>query len=287
MKKIYILGSVNTDLSITADRFPRVGETLVGRDFVCSHGGKGLNQAIAAARLGGTVKMCACVGDDVFGEEAIKLLNKEGVDTECIIKRNNLPTGSAMITLVNGQNSIIISGGANQSITVEQISAFLKDANEGDIFLTQLENNIYATGKALALAKSKKMFVVLNPAPANKKIVPFLQYCDLITPNETEVDLMGGEDNLKKLVPNILITLGPKGYKIINKEVNEVFPCIKVEVVDTVAAGDTLCGGLVAELAAGASLLDAARFGSKAASISCTKRGAEASIPEKELVEQA
>lgn len=287
MKKIYILGSINTDMSITADRFPKPGETLAGRDFMCSKGGKGLNQAIAAARLGGTVRMCACVGDDSFGEEAIKLLNKEGINTESIIKRSNLPTGSAIITLVNGQNSIIINGGANLSVTVEQINKFLEDANEGDIFLTQLENNIYATGKALALAKSKKMFVVLNPAPANKKIVPFLQYCDLITPNETEVELLGGEDNLKKLVPNLLITLGARGYKIVNKEINEIFPCIKVEVVDTVAAGDTLCGGLAAELAGGASLTDAARFGSKAASIACTKRGAQASIPEKELVEQA
>lgn len=287
MKKIYILGSINTDLSITADRFPKNGETLAGRDFMCSNGGKGLNQAIAAARLGGTVRMCACVGNDTFGEQAIKLLQKEGIDTESIIKRDNLPTGTAMITLVNGANSIIINGGANLSVTVEQINEFLKDANEGDIFLTQLENNIYATGKALKLAKEKKMFVVLNPAPANKKIVPFLQYCDLVTPNETEVELMGGEENLMKIVPNLLITLGARGYKIINNDMNQIFPCMKVEVVDTVAAGDTLCGGLVAELAGGASLVDAAKFGSKAASISCTKRGAQASIPEKELVEQA
>ena len=155
----------------------------------------------------------------------------------------------------------------------------MEKAQAGDIYLTQLENPIDIIGYGLKKAKEKGMFVVLNPAPANIEIEPYLGYCDLITPNETEVELLGGRETLLKKVNILLVTLGGEGFQIITKNGSRQYPCMKITPVDTTAAGDTLCGGLVAYLAEGASLEEAARFGSKAATIACTRQGAQPSIP--------
>ena len=155
-------------------------------------------------------------------------------------------------------------------------------ANAGDIYLTQLENPIEIVGYGLKKAKEKGMFVVLNPAPANKEIAPYLEYCDLVTPNETETELLGGREEILKKVGTLLVTLGGKGFEIRTKEGGTVYPCMKIKPVDTTAAGDTLCGGLTAYLAEGKSLEESAKFGSKAASIACTRPGAQPSIPSRE-----
>ena len=284
MKNIYVVGSINTDLVIKAPYMPVRGETLTGEGFFTAHGGKGANQAVAAARLGGKVIMCGCVGEDNFGKAALEVLHTDGIDTRYIRAVENTPTGTAIILVVDGDNRIILDKGANGCLTQKDIDNALESAQEGDIFLTQLENPIEIIGYGLKKAKEKGMYVILNPAPANKEIAPYLGYCDLITPNETEVDLLGGREKLLEKVETLLITLGGDGFEVTTRENTRKYPCMKITPVDTTAAGDTLCGGLVAMLAEGKDLEKAALFGSKAASIACTKKGAQPSIPTREEV---
>ena len=286
MKKIFIVGSINTDLVIKAPYLPQSGETLTGYGFFTAHGGKGANQAVAASRLGGEVVMCGCVGNDDFGKDAVNALRKDKVDTSHIRIEENVPTGTAVIIVVNGDNRIILDKGANACLCEKDIDDVLSSARAGDIYLTQLENPINIIGYGLKKAKEKGLFVVLNPAPANTEIEKYLQYCDLITPNETEVELLGGREKLLGKVPTLLVTLGARGFEIITGCGTKNYPCIKIDPVDTTAAGDTLCGGLVARLAEETTLEDAAKFGSLAASIACMRNGAQPSIPAKREVEE-
>ena len=279
MRKIFIVGSINTDLVISAPYMPKAGETLTGNGFFTAHGGKGANQAVAAARLGGKVFMCGCVGDDDFGVSAVEALKKDGIDVSDIREVKGVPTGTAVIIIENGDNRIILDKGANAYLSKEDIDRALSKASAGDIYLTQLENPIGVIGYGLKKAKEKGLFVVLNPAPANAEIIPYIKYCDLITPNETETEILGGEKKLLESAKTLLITLGSKGFKIVTKDGEKVYPCIKVKAIDTTAAGDTLCGGFVAKLSAGETLENSAIFGSRAASIACTKKGAQTSIP--------
>lgn len=286
MKKVIVAGSINTDLVITAPYMPKAGETLTGSGFFTAHGGKGANQAVACARLGGKVIMCGCVGNDDFGAAAVKSLIADGVDVSCVKTVKGVPTGTAVIIIENGDNRIILDKGANACLTKSDIDAALEKAEEGDIYLTQLENPIEVIGYGLKKAKEKGLYVVLNPAPANKDIVPYLKYCDLATPNETETQILGGKDFLLSNVQKLLVTLGGDGFEIIDKNGKKHFDCIKIKPVDTTSAGDTLCGGLCAMLSLGNSLEKSAVFGSKAASIACTKKGAQPSIPTRKEVEE-
>lgn len=282
MKKIYVVGSINTDLVIKAPYMPQNGETLTGEGFFTAHGGKGANQAVAAARLGGNVVMCGCVGDDSFGKDSLSSLRTDGVDTSFIRVVKNTPTGTAVIVVVEGNNRIILDKGANGCLTETDIDNVLEKAEAGDIYLTQLENPISVIGYGLKKAKEKGMFVVLNPAPANKDIIPYLKHCDLVTPNETEVELLGGREKLLEMVKTLLVTLGGEGFEIIAQAGTKHYSCLKIKPVDTTAAGDTLCGGLVTFLAEGKTLEEAAKFGSLAASVACTRVGAQPSIPTRE-----
>ena len=218
MKRIFVVGSVNTDFVISAPYMPVGGETLTGSGFFTARGGKGANQAVAARRMGGVVKMCACVGDDLFGQEAIKTFEKEGIDVSAIRVVEGVPTGTAVIVVTEGENRIILDKGANAYLTKEDIDSFLEDAKEGELYLTQLENPIDVIGYGLQKAKEKGLYVVLNPAPANKAIEPYLTYCDLITPNETELDILGGKKQiLMRTSAKLIVTLGEKGYQIVTK----------------------------------------------------------------------
>ena len=285
MKKIFIVGSINTDLVIETPYMPKAGETLTGSGFFTAHGGKGANQAVAATRLGGKVVMCGCVGDDEFGKSALESLKSDGADVSHIRTVNGVPTGTAVIIVEKGDNRIILDKGANFCLSESDIDKVLEQANAGDIYLTQLENPIDIIGYGIKKAKEKGLYVVLNPAPADKAIEPYLGYCNLITPNETELEIFGGVDYLLTKVETILVTLGSKGFDIIDKGGRRHFDCMKVKVVDTTSAGDTLCGGLVAMLSKGNALDESAVFGSKAASIACTKKGAQPSIPTFEEVQ--
>ena len=286
MKKIFVVGSINTDFVISAPYMPVGGETLTGSGFFTAQGGKGANQAVAAQRLGGEVKMCACVGEDLFGEASLNALAQEGIDVRFVRKVKGASTGSAVIVVTNGENRIILDKGANAHLTKEDIDAFLQEAKEGDLYLTQLENPIEVIGYGLQKAKEKGLLVLLNPAPASKAIEPYLPYCDVITPNETELGILGGKKSLlTKTQATLIVTQGGKGYQIVTQTGEKTYPCIEVTAVDTTAAGDTLCGGLAAILAKGKVLEEAVAFGSKAASIACTKKGAQPSIPTLQEVE--
>ncbi|MBQ4509317.1 MAG: ribokinase [Clostridia bacterium] len=280
MKKIFIVGSLNSDLVIHAPYMPVGGETLMGSDFATNNGGKGANQACACAKLGGDAYMCGCVGNDAFGMGLIDSLSSDGVHTDFIRKIDGVPTGVAVIVVTEGENRIILDSGANGCLTENDIDKMLEIATQGDIYLTQLENPIPVIGYGLKKAKEKGLFVVLNPAPANVEIKEYLQYVDLITPNETELEILGGKDGLcGSGIKTIITTLGSKGYEIWTQGEAKAYPCIKVDVVDTTAAGDTASGGLCAMLAKGKSIEDAIAFGSKAASIACSRHGAQKSVP--------
>ncbi len=284
-KKIFVVGSINTDLAIQTPYMPQKGETITGSGFFVAQGGKGANQAVAAARLGGDVVMCGCVGRDDFGTAALNALQADGIDTTHI-RRVDAPTGTAVIILSQGDNRIILDKGANACLTKADIDGVLAEANPGDIYLTQLENPIEIIGYGLQKACEKGLYVVLNPAPANREIEPWLQYCDLLTPNETETELLGGKEALLQKVKTLLITQGGEGYTIIDSRGEHSYPCGKIQPVDTTAAGDTLCGGLCACYAEGRSLEEAASFGSRAATLACTRMGAQPSIPTREEVIQ-
>ena len=285
MKKIFVFGSINTDLVINTPYMPKKGETLMGNGFFTAHGGKGANQAVAAARSQGDVRMCGCVGDDLFGREALKSLEAEGIDIRHVKVIEGVPSGIAVITVCDGDNRIILDGGANAKVSEEQVDGFLKDASEGDIFLTQLENPLNIIGYALKKAKEKGMLVVLNPAPANKEIEKYIKYVDVLTPNEGECELLGGEEYLKGIVKILIVTLGEKGFAIIDKKSKTIYPCIKIKPVDTTAAGDTFVGAMIAKYAECGDLIQSAKYGSLAASIACTRKGAQPSIPTREEIE--
>ena len=245
MKRIFVVGSLNMDLCIESPYMPKAGETITGSGFMTNGGGKGANQTVAAAKLGGMVRMCGVVGNDSFGQVLVNNLSLVGADTSHIRISNDAPTGIAVIVITDGNNRIILDKGANALLSEKDVDEFLSEASAGDIYLTQLENPIDVIGYGLTVAKEKGMLTILNPAPANKEILRFLPFVDLITPNETELEIFGGKDELfSQGVKTIVTTLGAEGYEIANKCGAKKYPCIKVNVADTTAAGDTLCGGL-------------------------------------------
>ena len=280
MKNIFVVGSLNMDLRIESPYMPKAGETITGSGFITNGGGKGANQTVAAAKLGGSVRMCGVVGNDAFGKTLIDNLTSAGADASRIRIAPDAPTGIAVIIVAEGNNRIILDKGTNALLSKNDIDEFLTEATASDIYLTQLENSVDVIGYGLKKAKEKGMFTILNPAPANGEIAKFFPFVDLITPNETELEIFGGKEGLfSKGINAIVTTLGANGYEIADRYGARRYPCIKVKAVDTTAAGDTLCGGLAVGLSQGKSLEESCGFGSLAASIACTKKGAQSSIP--------
>lgn len=287
MKRIYLLGSLNIDLTIRAPRLPAAGETLAGGDFLVTPGGKGANQAYAAAALGGDVVMAGAVGSDAFAEILLRNLERAGANTEHIRKTQGC-TGVAVITIVNGENRIILDAGANGEVTQADVDGLLADAWPQDVFLTQLETPLGVVKYALRQAREKQLFTVLNPAPACAEAADMVPLCDVITPNETELLLLTGERDpeagCRKLLDMgagaVLATLGKEGSLLVTKEICERIPAVRCgDPVDTTAAGDTYCGALCVKLAEGEGLPGAAAFASLCAGITVTRRGAQVSIP--------
>lgn len=292
-KRIYILGSLNMDLVIRSPYMPAAGETIAGSGFTMNPGGKGANQAAACGKLGGDTVMAGCVGEDVFGTQLLDTLRSHGVDVSRV-RRTGGSSGIAVIVLAEGDNRIILDAGANALACEADADRLFADATEGDIFLTQLENPADAVGHALKKAKEKGLYTVLNPAPWNDGILPYLSYVDMITPNETELALASGREDadggmralLSKGVKTVLVTLGGDGYRIYDGKRDVKGSCMKVDTVDTTAAGDAFNGALVSELARGVELEAAAEFASKCASIACTRLGAIRSVPTRREVEE-
>lgn len=285
MHKIFILGSLNMDLSIKTNRMPNIGETICGDSFKTCPGGKGLNQAIAAAKMKSEVIFLGAIGKDVFGKEMVNALQTWNIDTRNIKFVDNCSSGIAIIMVENANNRIILDLGANNYINKEDIDVLFKKANKDDIFLAQLENNIDSIGYALKVAKQKGLYTIVNPAPANKDILKFSDYIDLLTPNEIEIlSLTDCGDNYlmgyKKLcIPSIIVTLGKDGCLLINKDGSKRFSTIRVNAIDSTGAGDTFNGVLASFLAKSSCINDAIHFALLAASISVTRRGSSISSP--------
>lgn len=300
-KKIVVIGSSNTDMVIKSDRLPKPGETILGGNFLMNHGGKGANQAVAAARLGGDVTFICKIGNDIFGNETMEMFRKEKIDTTYVGITSKEPSGVALINVdKKGENCIVVATGANSTLSVEDIQNAAPAIKQASIVIMQLETPIESVSYAAQMAKKEGSTVILNPAPAPNTQLPddLLANVDILIPNVTEAEIISGmhitdEESVKEVIRSIsakgiktiIVTMGAKGA--LAYENNEFIhvPAFKVEAVDTTAAGDTFCGGLCVALSEGKSLKEAILFASKASSISVTRMGAQVSIPLKEEVQ--
>ena len=293
MSRILVIGSSNTDMVIKTEKLPAPGETILGGTFLMNPGGKGANQAVAAARLGGKVTFITKRGNDLFGNQAVGLLMREGIHTQYIVKDMELPSGVALITVDStGENSIVVAPGSNGNLLQEDIPTAVFETTKYEILLLQLEIPINTVEYSAVAASEKGLKVILNPAPARKLSDNLLMNTWLITPNETEAEIITGvkitdipsaekaaEIIMKRGVKNVIITLGEAGAYIKSENFTGLIPGIKVIPVDTTAAGDVFNGALAVALSEGKVLNEAVVFANKAASISVTRMGAQASAP--------
>ena len=266
---ILVVGSSNTDMVIKTNHLPRPGETVLGGTFFMNPGGKGANQAVAIARLGGEVSFICKTGSDIFGHQSQQLFEEEGIDTSYIFSDSKNPSGVALITVdAHAENCIVVASGANANLQPTDLAKVAKTAWK----------------------KNKR--VILNPAPAQPLSAALLRHLYMITPNETEAEMISGvkitdEVSAEKAarvimemgVQNVIITLGSKGALIYCDSMVDMVPAIKVEAVDTTAAGDIFNGALTVALAEGRDLREAVRFACKASAISVTRVGAQSSAP--------
>lgn len=293
MKEILIIGSSNTDMVIKTEKLPGPGETVLGGKFLLTGGGKGANQAVAATRLGGKVSFVMKRGNDLFGNQIIGLLMREGIDTEYVIKDNEFPSGVALITVdMKGENSIVVAPGANGNLNPEDIPSELFNNERFSLLLLQLEIPMKTVLHCAREASSCGIKVLLNPAPGQHLPDELLKYIDILTPNQTEAEVITGmpvkdaESALKvaevmksKGVKNIIITMGKKGSFLISGDYTGMVPSVKVKAVDTTGAGDVFNGALAVALVEGRNYPDAVHFANKAAAISVTRMGAQTSAP--------
>lgn len=302
MSKVIVFGSMNMDLSIDAPRVPDAGETLSGSGFITAAGGKGANQAVAAARLGADVRMVAAVGADVFGEELAHGLAGAGVDTTGVRRLVNATTGVAVILRTAGENRIVLHAGANHALVEADVVADLRRIGEkGDVFVTQGECDPATTEAALREAHELGLYTVYNPAPARPAPDDLWPCVDLVCLNETECQVMCGvlpvddvtclaaAGRLRELGAGcVVITLGAAGsFGLGADAAPSRVPAAPATVVDTTAAGDTFIGALVAGAVRGMTLEESMRWGAAAAAIAVSRLGAQPSIPTAEEVEAA
>lgn len=292
-KKILIVGSSNTDMVIKTHNFPAPGETILGGRFLMNAGGKGANQAVAAARLGGIVTFVGKIGDDIFGKQAVQQLEDEGINVDFVAVDPENPSGVALITVdKKGENSIVVAPGSNGTLSSTDFDKAIVELDDSDFVLMQLEIPIPTVEHIARMAAKKQKKVVLNPAPAAVLTDELLQNLYVITPNETEAELLTGikvtdEQSAlnaatylhKKGVKVVIITLGSAGAFLLEGGKSEIISAPKVEAVDTTAAGDTFNGALVVALSEGKTIPESIAFANKAATISVTRIGAQSSVP--------
>lgn len=291
--KILVIGSSNTDMVICTGHLPLPGETVIGGTFFMNPGGKGANQAVTVARLGGRVSFICKTGSDIFGHQANQLFNEEGIDTSYVFSDTKNPSGVALITVdTDAENCIVVAPGANAHLTPNDLKRSAEAVEAADIILLQLEIPMQTVEAAAAMAYRLGKKVVLNPAPVSKLSAGLLETLYAITPNETEAEAISGiritdehtaEEAARKIasmgVCNVIITLGAKGALVFDGEHCEVVPAYKIQAVDTTAAGDVFNGALVVALSEGRTLPEAVRFACKASAISVTRSGAQNSVP--------
>lgn len=292
-KNILVLGSSNTDMIIKLKKIPKPGETVIGGKFSTAAGGKGANQAVAAARAGGNVTFIARVGSDVFGVTAVERFKNDGINVDYIIKDKAEPSGVALIFVdENGENSIAVASGANAALTPMDIESCEHIIKENKYLLMQLETPIDTIETAAKIAAENNVKVILNPAPAQKLSKDLLKNISIITPNETEAELLVGfpitnEEDAERAakvlmemgIEIVVITLGSRGAFVLSDAFNGLVPSFPVKAIDTTAAGDVFNGALAVSLSEGKQIKDAVVFANAAAAISVTEIGAQPSAP--------
>jgi ribokinase len=294
-KKIVVIGSSNTDMVIKADRLPVPGETIIGGKFMMNPGGKGANQAVAIARMGGNISFITKIGNDLFGRQAVELYRSEGICTDFIFSDPDKPSGVALISVdAVGENCILVAPGSNGTLSIADIEKARREIESADILLMQLEIPMETVEYAAAIAAERNILVVLNPAPGHVLSPKLLHSIDIITPNKTEAELLTGikvtdwqsaREAAKRIadqgVKTVVITLGSRGALIREGDTCHEIPALKVDAVDTTAAGDTFCGTLCVAISEGVDVVEAVKLSCRASAITVTRMGAQASIPYK------
>ena len=297
--KITVVGSSNMDLVVKSERIPTVGETILGGDFIMVPGGKGANQAVAAAKVGADVYFIAKVGDDVFGEQSLANFKKEGLNTKYVVQTKEAPSGVALIMVdEKGNNSIVVAPGANHKLCPEDVTNAEPDIASCGAVVAQLEIPLETIECAARLANKAGVPFVLDPAPARELSPELLGMVDVLTPNETEAQILSGmkvtdQDSARAAsewllscgVNTVILTMGAQGFLLADKEKTEFVTARKVQAVDSTAAGDAFTGSLAVGMAQGKTLPEAALFANYVAALSVTKMGAQPSMPTRKEVE--
>lgn len=299
MSRILVVGSLNMDFVIDVDKMPLAGETILGKNVTLVSGGKGANQAYAAGKLGGNIRMIGAVGDDVYGKMLRENLESVGVDTSGVETIKGVPSGNAFITVDgNGENSIIVIQGANALVTKELIDRHIGLIESCDTVIMQLEIPLDVVTYVKEIAKEKGKKVILDPAPAKEGLSEeFFRGFDIVKPNETELQTLvgrkmntkeelieGAKELLEKGIEKVIVTLGKDGSMLVTKDSYKEFQAQKVNAVDTTAAGDSFTAAFTVALEKGASDSEAIEFGNKVSGIVVTRKGAQTSIPTMEEV---
>ncbi len=293
LQHILVVGSSNTDMVIKAEHLPRPGETVLGGTFFMNPGGKGANQAVSIARLGAQVTFICKTGSDIFGHQSQQLFEEEGIDISYIFSDSKHPSGVALITVDSkAENCIVVASGANANLSPADLSTAHEAIEKADIILMQLEIPMDTVKYVSGIARKLNKKVILNPAPAQPLDRELFQSLYLITPNETEAEMISGikitdADSMQACaraicdmgVQSVIITLGAKGAFLYNDICREYIPSFKVDAIDTTAAGDVFNAALTVAISEGRDLAEAVRFANKAAAISVTRVGAQSSAP--------
>ncbi|MHC4517594.1 MAG: ribokinase [Planctomycetota bacterium] len=296
--RIVVVGSSNMDLVVKSSRIPVVGETILGGDFLMVPGGKGANQAVAAAKLGAHVSFVARLGDDMFGRRSLENFTDAGVDTTHVTLSTEAPSGVALIMVdADGNNVIVVASGANALLSPDDVRGAESEIASSGAVVAQLESPLETVQAAAQLAHAAGVPFVLDPAPAQPLPPELLELVDVLTPNETEAQILTGidvtdeasgraaaEELLSVGVKTVILTMGAQGFLLVDRERVEFVTARKVDAVDSTAAGDAFTGSLAVGMAQGQSLSEAGAFANQVAALSVTRMGAQPSMPTRQEV---